>query len=101
MGKLLQFRSKEQLLEEQFKTLLADQIDSGWTDNKIEKLLEDIQNMPSDEEELIATLHAVLEIETEIFDAMNVKNYEKFFYLKVGIESMLENIKSGAYKQDF
>jgi hypothetical protein len=101
MGKLLQFKSKEQLLEEQFKTLLADQIDSGWTDNKIEKLLEDIQNMPSDEEELIATLHAVSEIETEIFDAMNVKNYEKFFYLKVGIESMLENIKSGAYKQDF
>ena len=94
MGKLLQFKSKEQLLEEQFKTLLADQIDSGWTDNKIEKL-------PSDEEELIATLHAVSEIETEIFDAMNVKNYEKFFYLKVGIESMLENIKSGAYKQDF
>ena len=81
---------------EDIKKLLQDgtvMLDN-WTDNKLEKLLEDIQNLPSDEEEMLALFRQILHLEGEIFDAMNVQNYEKFFYIKVGVEKMLEDIKS-------
>jgi len=101
MAKILNFPDKNEQLTKKLETLINEGIDLGWTDNKIEKLLEDIQNLPSDEEELIRTLHDFHRLEKETFQAMSVKNYEKFFYIKVGIETMLENIKTGAYKHDF
>ena len=104
MAKILQFpNKKDEMTAEDVKKLLQDgtAMFDNWTDNKLEKLLEDIQNLPSDEEEMLALFKQILQLEGEIFDAMNVQNYEKFFYIKVGIENMLEDIKTGAYKHDF
>jgi len=104
MAKILQFpNKKDEMTAEDVKKLLQDGTTmlDNWPDNKLEKLLEDIQNLPSDEEEMLALFRQILHLEGEIFDAMNVQNYEKFFYIKVGIENMLEDIKTGAYKHDF
>jgi len=104
MAKILQFpNKKDEMTAEDVKKLLQDgtAMFDNWTDNKLEKLLEDIQNLPSDEEEMLALFKQILQLEGEIFDAMNVQNYEKFFYIKIGVEKMLKSIKTGAYKHDF
>ena len=99
MGKILQFPDKESR-KKQEKDIFPEELFTEFPDNKLDKLLEDMMNLPTDEEELINTMQVCSELERRILYAMSVKNYEKFYFLKVSLEGILESVISGAYKHD-
>lgn len=102
MAKILQFPSKDKqkkdLEKEVRKILESEGLPLEWMDNKLEKLMEDIQNLPTDEEELINALAILHSLEQIIFESMRDHDYEKFFHIRVNVEKVLKDVNTGAYK---
>ena len=102
MAKILQFptkaKQKKDLEKEVRKILEAEGLPLEWMDNKLEKLMEDIQNLPSDKEELINALAVIHSLEQIIFESMRDRDYEKFFHVRVHTEKVLQDARTGAYK---
>jgi len=102
MAKILQFptkdKQKKDLEKEVRKILESEGLPLEWMDNKLEKLMEDIQNLPTDEEELINALAILHSLEQIVFEAMRDRDYEKFFHVRVNVEKILTDVKTGDYK---
>lgn len=85
MGKLIQFPKGGKKATE-------------WNDEGLNKLLEALNEMPTDLEEQVILVKQMAELQKVAIDAMQEQNYEKFFYIKLCLEAIFTGIKEKHYE---
>jgi len=68
------------------------------SDEGLNRLLEALADMPTDEQEQLLLVKQFAELQKEAINAMQGQQYEKFFYIKLCIEAIFNGIAEKHYE---